>query len=388
LPKERTFGPDPRNMKSWTEASTASREELLAWAEAQPWADAMRICAQDADWHAEGDVWTHTRMVWDEVGRLEDVSRFTPAQRRALDFTALWHDAGKPATTAPDPETGRLRSPKHSLVGARLARSLLRDWGCDLPTREAIANLVRYHGRPPYLLEREKPEHEVIRLSWFLDHRLLHAFALADTRGRTTRDTARAEELIHCWRDTAQEHGCWGTPYPFANDQARFLFFRGQLDDLHWTPHQDHPGTVILMSGVPAAGKDTWLREHHPHLPVISLDDVRHDLHVDPEDDQGTVAQEARERCRERLRAGESFAFNATNLQQRTRKRWIDLFAAYRFRVEIVYLEPPLETVLRRNRKRERPVPERVIQRLADRAEIPTPGEAHAVRWFGSETNL
>jgi predicted kinase len=373
--------------KNWTEAASVSRGELLAWAEGQPWAHAMRACAQDAEWHAEGDVWTHTRMVWDEVERLDDFAAFTPAQRRALDLTALWHDAGKPATTAPDPETGRLRSPKHALVGARLARTVLRDWGCDLPTREGIVNLVRYHGRPPYLLEQAKPEAEVIRLSWLLDHRLLHAFALADTRGRKTRDTARAEELIHCWRDTAREQGCWGVPYPFSNEQARFLYFRDPTRNLHWTPYEDHAGTVVLMSGIPAAGKDTWLRNHRPDLPVVSLDDVRADLDVDPEDDQGRVAQEARERCRQHLRAGESFAFNATNLQKQTRSRWIDLFADYRFRVEIVYLEPLLETALRRNRRRERPVPERIIRRNLDRAEIPTPGEAHSVRWFGPETD-
>lgn len=30
-------------------------------------------------------------------------------------FVALLHDAGKPATTLVDPETGRTRSPRHSL---------------------------------------------------------------------------------------------------------------------------------------------------------------------------------------------------------------------------------------------------------------------------------
>ena len=82
--------------------------------------------------------------------------------------------------------------------------------------------------------------------------------------------------------------------------------------------------------------------------------------------------QVARERCRELLRAGRSFAFNATNLLRQTRRRWIDLFADYDARIEIVYVEPPLPVILAQNRRRERPVPEKVIRELAARCEPPT----------------
>ena len=102
-------------MRTWGEVVSASDEELLAWAERQSWAEAMRACGQDAEWHAEGDVWTHTRMVWEEVGRLGGFSEMRPEHRRALRFAALWHDAGKPATTCFDEESGRTRSPKHSI---------------------------------------------------------------------------------------------------------------------------------------------------------------------------------------------------------------------------------------------------------------------------------
>jgi predicted kinase len=33
---------------------------------------------------------------------------------------------------------------------------------------------------------------------------------------------------------------------------------------------------------------------------------------------------------------GRSFAFNATNLLRQTRRRWIDLFADYEARIEVV----------------------------------------------------
>jgi predicted kinase len=91
------------------------------------------------------------------------------------------------------------------------------------------------------------------------------------------------------------------------------------------------------------------------------------------------VAQAAKAACREHLRAGRDFAFNGTNILRQTRRRWIDLFADYGARVEIIYLEPPLELIHRWNESRNAPVPRRVIDRLADKLEPPTLAEAHGL---------
>ena len=282
-------------------------------------------------------------------------------------------------TSQVDPVTGRITSPKHAIKGEHLARSVLRDLGCDFTTREEIARLVRFHGRPAFLLEKPEPTHEVISLSWLVSNRLLYLFALADTRGRTTAEMGRPEEDLHLWRLVAEESGCFDRPYPFANDHARFLFYRQEQPNLHYVPFEAHRCTVTMMSGLPGSGKDAWLAAHRPDLPVVSLDDVRDDLEVDATDDQGGVIQVARERCREHLRSGRSFAFNATNLLRQTRRRWIDLFADYEARIEVVYIEPPLPVILDRNRRRERPVPEKVILGLAARCEPPTLTEAHGL---------
>jgi putative nucleotidyltransferase with HDIG domain len=155
-------------MNRWPDIAHTANAQILAWAEAQPWAREMAACQQDAQWHAEGDVWTHTRMVCAELERLADWPSLDHAAQLKLLFTALFHDAGKPATTVLDPETGRTRSPRHALVGAEIARRVLRELECDLVTREEIAALVRFHGRPPFLLEKENPEHEVIAWRSFI----------------------------------------------------------------------------------------------------------------------------------------------------------------------------------------------------------------------------
>jgi predicted kinase len=364
-------------MKTWIELQCASHAQIIAWAETQPWGRAMAACQQDAQWHAEGDVWTHTRMVCAELEKLAEWPALDRGAQLKLLLTALFHDSGKPATTTRDPATGRIRSPHHAFVGAGLVRAELRKLGCDFVTREQIAALVRYHGRPVFLLEKPSPEREVIGLSWFVSNRLLHLFAIADTRGRDTEATDRPVENLGLWRLAAEENGCYERPYSFANDHARFLFFRERLSSLHYAPHEEFRCTVTLMSGLPGAGKDTWLARHRPALPVVSLDAIRGELDVEPTDNQGGVIMAAREKCREHLRAGRDFAFNATNITAQTRDRWISLFADYQARVEIVYREPPLHVILAQNRARRQPVPEDVVLRLVDRLDPPTLAEAH-----------
>jgi len=316
-------------------------------------------------------------MVCAQLERLGEWTELDRAEQLKLLFTALFHDSGKPATTAVDPETGRTRSPKHAIIGAEIARRELRELGCDLRLREEIISLIRLHGRPPYLLEKADPEREVISSSWQVNNRLLYLFALADTRGRESKEMTRPEENLHLWKLVAEEHNCFVRPYAFANDHARFLFYRNQLSSLHYIPHEKYRCEVTLMSGLPGAGKDTWLAQRFPDVPVVSLDAVRAELDIDATDNQGEVIQHAREQCREHLRAGRDFAFNATNITRLTRQRWIDLFSDYSARIKIVYLEPPLALLFEQNKRHPNAVPEGVIARLIQKLEPPSVTEAH-----------
>ena len=87
----------------------------------------MVACQQDAQWHAEGDVWTHTNMVCAELEKLGEWPALVRLTQIKLLFTGLFHDSGKPATPALDLDTGRTRSPKHALVGTEIARGLARN---------------------------------------------------------------------------------------------------------------------------------------------------------------------------------------------------------------------------------------------------------------------
>ena len=50
-------GPDLKKVEEYVAAARRDYRDILAWAESQPWCQAMADCDQDAQWHAEGDVY-------------------------------------------------------------------------------------------------------------------------------------------------------------------------------------------------------------------------------------------------------------------------------------------------------------------------------------------
>lgn len=362
---------------NWETLKTLPVSELIAWASTQSWAQSMANCFQDAEWHAEGDVWTHTQMVLTELPKLEVWTDLNREEQTILTFTALFHDAAKPLTTERDEQTGRVRSPKHAVKGEQLTRNTLRKLGCDFPTREQIARMVRFHGRPAFLLEKQNITEEVVKLSWLVNNKLLYLFAIADTRGRDTDSMSRPEENLHFWKLAAEDAGCYEQPYPFESAHARLTYMQSEKPNLNYMPHESFRCIVTLLAGLPGSGKDTWIQHHRPEQPVVALDAIRRELQMSPTENQGRVAQLAKERCRELLRNSQSFVFNATNTLRLTRSRWINLFLDYNARVEIVYLEPDLKTILAQNKNREAVVPQKVIENLAQKCEPPTLLECH-----------
>jgi tRNA uridine 5-carbamoylmethylation protein Kti12 len=70
---------------------------------------------------------------------------------------------------------------------------------------------------------------------------------------------------------------------------------------------------------------------------------------------------------------------------RRLREQCVGLVAGYRRRVELMSLEAAPEVIRERNRARRQPVPDAVLDRLADRWETPDPTEAHDVAWISTD---
>lgn len=344
------------------------------------WLERLRGCPQDPEFHGEGDVWTHTRLVCEAMAAMPAWRTLPQATRSVLFAAAMLHDVGKPDCTKTGTD-GRLTSPGHALRGSILARRIL--WGREVPfaVREQVTALVRNHMRPFYLIDRPDPRRLVAEISQTARCDHLAILAEADARGRIAPDQQRLLDNVALFAECCRDHACFDGPLPFASDHTRFLFFQGANRDPEYAVHEDFRAEVVLTSGLPGSGKDHWVRENLADWPVISLDALRAQMDVSPAESQGAVVNRARELAREHLRRGESFVWNATNVSRVLRRQCIELFADYRARVRIVYLEVPERELYRQNRQRRAVVPEAVIEGMLDRWEVPDLTEAHRVDW-------
>jgi predicted kinase len=343
---------------------------------------------QDPIHHAEGDVAVHTRMAAEALTGLPEWRALPADDRVRLFATVLLHDVAKPDCTQHTPE-GRITAHGHSRRGDLIARRVLWQIGAPVAWREHVAALVRHHQVPFWALERPDLESIALRVSLVARNDDLALLATADILGRVCADTAQVLDHIGLFREYCAELKVADRPWPFASDHARFAYFRRSRSTEHFrTPrrdpayaaYDDTTCTVTVLSGLPGVGKDTWIANHRPELPVVSLDALRHELGVDPTGDQRAVSTAAYERARVHLRARRSFVWNATNISRQQRDLCIGLAANYHARVEIVSLEAPEDLVRARNRSRPAPVPETVLDRLIAKWEAPDLTEAHTVQ--------
>ena len=67
-------------------------------------------------------------------------------------------------------------------------------------------------------------------------------------------------------------------PHAFASDHSRFVYYRTPGRDPDYAAHDDTTCEVIVMSGLPGAGKSHHVAHQLAHLPQVSLDAVREEL--------------------------------------------------------------------------------------------------------------
>ena len=363
-------------------------EQLLA---ASCFAD-MKTTQQNPVFHGEGDVYTHTQMVCRELLRTTAFHEMPDQQKTELFLAAILHDIGKVKTTRL--EDGIWVSPHHSLAGSQIVREFLwqRCGVCGtqemIRFRETVCALIRYHMLPVYLLEQEEPERTareiaaVGELAADFSWHLLCILAEADVRGRTAVDVTDGLAQVELSRLMAEEAMCLYAPYSFADSFTKRAYLAGRNVQPDQRLYDDTWGEVLLLSGLPGTGKDTWIRQNAPELPMISLDDIRREFGAAASGEQAKVIHTAQERARMLLRSKQSFVWNATNITPEIRAEQVGLFERYGARVRVVYLETPWETELARNEGRREKVPQAAIENLLAKTVPPMPDEAQTVEWY------
>ena len=131
-------------------------------------------------------------------------------------------------------------------------------------------------------------------------------------------------------------------------------------------------GVVILAIGLPGSGKSTWFKRRGA-VP-LSSDVIRSMLFDDVTEQrfQDLVFSTLRSLLRARLVARMPVNYvDATNLSPHDRRGWIKMAHDFGYEVQAVYFDVPTEVCMERNARRNRVVPEDVMQRMAGKLRAP-----------------
>jgi poly(A) polymerase len=93
-------------------------------------------CEQSPDFHPEGTVFNHLRLM---------LQYLPPEADPSLPWAVLLHDAAKPVTASADPETGSRHFYGHEKIGADMAAEILERLRFPRKQIEAVVEAVRHH---------------------------------------------------------------------------------------------------------------------------------------------------------------------------------------------------------------------------------------------------
>lgn len=132
---------------------------------------------------------------------------------------------------------------------------------------------------------------------------------------------------------------------------------------------------IVLLVGLPGSGKSTWAEGK---LGVLSSDALRELLadHPDNQNIHARVFRVLRDLLKHRLELKRPVTYvDATNLTPYEREPYFKLAQLFDCKVEAVFFDVPIDECIRRNRERQRVVPDEVIRKMADRLIKPSAKE-------------
>ena len=337
------------------------------------WIQDMKTTIQDPIYHQEGNVYNHTKMVVNELFKLQDFQDLSTQEKHLLVMTAIFHDVEKRSTTVTE-DDGRVTSKGHGIKGGKTTNYILyKDFNVPFDIRYQIVQLIKYHSKALWWETAKDSNHYVIKLSLLLNNKHLIILSTADVNGRIAGDTSRQLETIDFYKELCIENDCYDKQKTFKSNISRLYYIKkGGYPDIEI--FDDTKSSVKILCGIAGSGKDTFLRDLKG-FEVISLDDIRREFKskIGDKKSAGRVIQEAKSRAKEYLRNGVDFVWNATNLTRNNRQQLINIFSPYKPYIEIIYIEKDYETLIKQNKERDDSdlVPLDVIDNMIKKTELP-----------------
>ena len=111
-----------------------------------PQLEVLSSINQEPEWHPDGNVWEHTKLVADAAARVIRDECLVGEEAKIVAYAALCHDLGKAATTMLEERRGQMRitARAHDQAGVALAESFLESVD-KAHLRPSVLPLVREH---------------------------------------------------------------------------------------------------------------------------------------------------------------------------------------------------------------------------------------------------
>lgn len=347
-----------------------------------------KTCEQNPQYHAEGNVWEHTKLVLKELVVSNEWYYLNDEEKTILFLAAVFHDLGKIRCTKE--EDGKIVTKKHSVIGARFARNFLWDLSTSKEfitkvttswkIREAVSNMVLLHMLPIHIFDKKDPLYSICASSMVIKNSWLNLLAKSDNLGRICKDPEdfkNAMDSIELHKMFCQENDCWNKKKEFKSNAAKFKYFFERKGHPDFDRFEKPKGNVIIMSGIQGSGKSFTINKQYGSLPIVGFDETRTDLEMSYGEDEGKVVRDVREQCKVLMREHKDFVFNATNTIKDIRGKWIRLFRDYGYKIVIHYIERPFAVTLKANKERENVIPEYAIYEKFLNLDVPTELECH-----------
>ena len=382
--------------------------DLFEYKDQFPILQLLSECPQDKKWHSEGDVLIHTNMVL-EVAR--ELCKDIPRQPDKINvyLGALMHDFGKPLTTF-EKYPGKLVAYGHEGVGMTAARRFLRDnFDFDLLRREYILSLVEFHGHPKRMMKDKSKDNKFLKLSLDVNTHQVHAVEIADFKGRIGESADVALQMLENFKLKCKDMGIWNRHYiiPNSAEYSTLLYSLLRWDILNHNLKLDtdsgkrrfdtlskladkEPFELMIMVGTPGSGKTTHAETVYSHVNRISMDDER--LKICGDINDMSKNQEVYDNCfsrlRDNMRNRVNTIWDSTSVGRKLRKRLIEMARQHGAMISIIYFDLSFDEVMRRNKGRDRIVPDDVIKKFYSSMEFPKSYECERLLIVNEKTPL
>jgi tRNA nucleotidyltransferase (CCA-adding enzyme) len=219
-------------------------------------------CEQHPVFHAEGDVFTHTKMALKVAVTLKGDDE---KENLLLMVAVLCHDFGKPPTTVWSEEKKRLVSNGHDVAGVAPAEALLKRMAAPTDLIEGVKVLVKEHLKPFELIREDAGAAAYRRLARRMKGtslNLLAKLAIADGEGRICYDEKhQSRDDINTFLAKASEVGVHNLDaVPEDVVKGRHLLEKG---------YQPGPAVGLLLQECRAYQDETGEKDPEAILQVV-----------------------------------------------------------------------------------------------------------------------